>query len=71
MKPVKGAVSDANGLSLLRRMVCEMVSNTALRSRRMRMESKPESAAVRRSMVISMRVVSVLWRGQKPDRKCS
>ena len=47
------------------------LSKTALRSRRMRMESKPESAAVRRSLVISMRVFSVLWRGQKPDIRCS
>ena len=46
--------------SLLRTMGCEMVSNAALRSRRMRMEMEPESAAMRRSFVILMRVVSVL-----------
>ena len=31
-----------------------------VRSRRMRMESKPESAAIRRSLVIFRRAVSVL-----------
>lgn len=46
--------------SLLRRMWCEMVSKAALRSRRMRMESKPESAAIRKSLMIFMRAVSVL-----------
>ena len=46
--------------SLLRRMGCEMGSNAALRSRRMRMEKEPESAAMRRSFVILMRAVSVL-----------
>lgn len=46
--------------SLLRRMGCEMVPKAALRSRRMRMESKPESAAMRRSLVIFMGAVSVL-----------
>lgn len=39
--------------NLLRRMVWEIVSKAALRSRRMRMDSKPESAAIRRSLVIS------------------
>ena len=37
--------------NLLRRMVWEIVSKAAVRSRRMRMESKPESAAIRRSLV--------------------
>ena len=46
--------------SLLRRMGCEMVSKAALRSRRMRMEIEPESAAMRRSLEILMRAVSVL-----------
>ena len=32
--------------NLLRRMVWEIVSKAALRSRRMRMDSKPESAAM-------------------------
>ena len=46
---------------LLRRMGCEMVSNAALRSRRMRMEMEPESAAMRRSLeIFLMRAVSVL-----------
>ena len=44
-----------------------MVSKAALRLRRMRMEIKPESAAMRRLLVILMTAVSVLWRGQKPD----
>lgn len=35
------------------------------------MESKLESAATRRSLVIVMRAVSVLRRWQNPDRSCS
>ena len=46
--------------NLLRRMVCEIVSKAALRSRRMRMEIKQESAAIRRSLVIFRRAVTVL-----------
>ena len=38
--------------NLLRRMVWEIVSKAALRSRRIRMEIKPESAAIRRSLVM-------------------
>ena len=39
MEPTEGSVGEANEEeSLLRRMGCEMVSNAALRSRRMRME---------------------------------
>jgi len=53
--------------NLSRRMECEMVSKAALRSRRMRMDNSPESAAIRRSFVILRRAVSVLWRGRKPD----
>lgn len=53
--------------SLWRRRLWEMVSKAAVRSRRMRMESKPVSAAMRRSLVIFMSAVSVLWRGRKPD----
>ena len=37
------------------------------RSRRMRMVRSPESAAIRRSSVILMSAVSVLWSGRKPD----
>lgn len=37
------------------RMVSEMVSKAALRSRRMRTERSPESAAVRRSLKILVR----------------
>ena len=40
-----------------------MVSKAALRSRRMRMVSRPEPAAIRRSLEIFMSAVSVLWRG--------
>ncbi len=43
-----------------RSSVWEMVSNAALRSRRMRMVSSPESAAWRRSLVILTRAVLVL-----------
>ncbi len=46
---------------------CDMVSKAALRSRRMRMERRPESAARRRSLVILTRAVSVLCLEQKPD----
>ncbi len=52
-------------------MVCEIVSKAALKSSRRRMDSKPESAARRRSLVILRSAVSVLWRGQKPDWNCS
>lgn len=48
-----------------------MASKAALRSRRMRMDSSPESAAIRRSSVILRRAVSVLWWGRKPDWNCS
>ena len=48
-----------------------MVSKAALRSRRMRMDKSPESAANRRSFVILRRAVSVLWWGRKPDWNCS
>lgn len=51
----------------VRRTGCEMVSKAAVRSRRMRIDREPESAAVRRSFVILMSAVSVLWRGRKPD----
>lgn len=34
------------------------------------MEIKPESAARRRSLVILMRAVSVLWLARKPDLNC-
>ena len=50
-----------------RRMEWEMVSKAAVRSRRMRMDKCPESAAIRRSLVIFMSAVSVLWPGRKPD----
>lgn len=52
--------------SLSMRMVWEMVSKTALKSRRMRFERKRESAAGRRSLAILIEVVSVLRRGRKP-----
>ncbi len=57
--------------SLSRRMVCEIVSKAALKSSRRRMDSKPESAAKRRSLLILRSAVSVLWRGRKPDWNCS
>ena len=44
-----------------RRMAWEMVSKAAERSRRMSRLMWPESAAIRRSFVILMRAVSVLW----------
>lgn len=54
-------------LSLWMRVLCEMVSNAAVRSRRMRIDSKLESEAMRRSFVILRSAVSVLWSGRKPD----
>ena len=49
------------------RMVWLMVSKAAVRSRRMRMESKPESEERRRSFVILRRAVSVLCWVRNPD----
>lgn len=57
--------------SLLKRIGCEMVSKATLRSRNMRMESKPESAAMRGALVNFMRAVSVLRQGWKLDWKGS
>ena len=51
----------------VRRMEWYTVSKAAERSRRMRMEMRPLSAALRRSVVILMRAVSVLCRILKPD----
>ena len=45
---------------LVRRMELDTVSKAAERSRRIRMEMRPLSVAVR-SLVILMRAVSVLW----------
>ena len=47
-----------------------MVSKAALRSRGMRIVSKSESTARRRSFVILISADSVLWTGQKPDCNC-
>ena len=47
-----------------------MVSKAALRSRRIKVMSKPESAAMRRLDVILMRAVSVLLGGGKPVWNC-
>lgn len=46
--------------NLFNRMEWEMVSNAAVRSRRMSMESEPESAASKRSLVILISADSVL-----------
>ena len=62
VKPVRGGWVVGN--SLLGRMEGEILSKAALRSRRMRMVSKPESAAMRRSLVVLIRAVSVLLGGQ-------
>lgn len=51
----------------LRRMLWEIVSKAAVRSRRMSIVSSPESAAIRRSLVTLTSAVSVLWSGRKPD----
>ena len=74
MRPERYDLNQCRGVSVIpmeaslsRRMLCEMVSKAALRSRRMRMVRCPESAAMRRSLVILTRAVSVLWRGRKPD----
>ena len=48
-----------------------MVSKAALRSRRMRMVRRPESAERGRSFVIFSRAVSVLCLERKPDWKGS
>ena len=49
------------------RMAWLMVSNAAVRSRRMRMFRLPESEERRRSFVIFRRAVSVLCFDRKPD----
>lgn len=54
-----------------RRMEWLMVSNAALRSRRMRMVRKPESAERSISFVTFSRAVSVLCLERKPDWKGS
>lgn len=51
----------------LRRMLWEIVSKAAVRSRRMSIVSSPESAAIKRSLVTLTSAVSVLWSGRKPD----
>ncbi len=48
-------------------MLWSTVSNAAVRSRRMRRDGEPESAASRRSFVTLTKAVSVLWPGRKPD----
>ena len=48
-------------------MECLMVSKAALRSRRMRMVRRPESAASRMSLVILRRAVLVLCLERMPD----
>ena len=52
-------------------MVWDIVSNAAERSRRIRILMCPECVAMKRSLVIFIRVVSVLWRALKPDGKGS
>ena len=54
-----------------RRMEWLMVSKAALRSRRMRIVRRPESAERSRSLVIFSRAVSVLCFERKPDWKGS
>ena len=50
-----------------RRMVWSKVSKAADKSRRMRREGEPESAAIRRSFVTLTRAVSVLCAERNPD----
>ena len=49
----------------------EMMSKAAVRSRRMRMVSNPESAARRRSLVVLTKAISALCLRRKPDWKGS
>lgn len=70
MRPVRHEVNQERDVlvipiedSLWRRVLREMVSKAAVTSRRMRSDSEPESAAMKRPLVIFMSVVSVLWRG--------
>ena len=44
-------------------MEWEMMSKAAVKSRRMRIDTSPESAVIRGSFVILMRAVSVLLHG--------
>ena len=67
MRPERYDLNQRRGVSVIpmevslsMRMLCEMVSKAALRSRRMRMVNSPESAAMRRSLVIFTSAVSVL-----------
>lgn len=46
--------------SLLKRMGCKTISKAPFRSKRMRMKSRLESDAMRRSLVILMRAFAVL-----------
>ena len=48
-------------------MVWSTVSNAADKSRRMRREGEPLSAAMRMSLVTLTSAVSVLWAERKPD----
>lgn len=52
-------------------MKCEMVLNAALRSRRISIDKRPESAASSRSLEIFRSAVSTLWWEQNPDWNCS
>lgn len=55
--------------SLLRRVVGQIVSKAAIRPRRIRIVSKPESGAMRRSLVT---VQFLCYEGdEKPDWNCS
>ena len=67
VRPVRQDFSEARAMlvipieaSLSRRMSRETMLKAALRSRRTRMESKPESDAIRRSFVIFTWAASVL-----------
>lgn len=59
-KPVQGCISYTCWLYLLRGILCETVSKALLRSRRMRMDNSPESAAMTRSWTILFNAVLVL-----------
>lgn len=65
MNQSSGVPHKPKDASLRRRMECG--SKAALRARRMRMDKSPESAVIRRSLVILSKAVSVLWWGRKPD----
>lgn len=74
MRPDKYDVSQFSDVLVMpmearrsRRILCEIVSKAEVKSRRMSMVRRPESAAISRLLVTLIKAVSVLWKGRKPD----